>query len=216
MKQFISWLLFFLFCFLVAFTFLLGNALWFAYSKNTYQKLLTQNQELSLSQADRNHLADSIYRGLTQQKSVQAILENGELAFSDKEIIHMQDVAQLLKVLLSCLALLSIVLFLWYRRYRRQKVPYLSYFPLFSILLTLLFVLLILLTFSSSFTWFHELSFSNDFWLLDIEQDLLINLFPLSFFIITFAKLGFMTILELTLFYLLRRKFSDEHPLFVN
>lgn len=198
-----TWLLrgcFFLLCLLLPITLLFANSMLFSYRSKTYQQLLAQNTT-SLSQRDRNTIANAFYKGLTQQKSVQVLLENGKLAFSEKEIIHMMDVAKLLRfirnltLLLFCiLGLLGYFLFL-------EKKRWLHNIPILSLLVSLMLVFLVIVNFSSSFTWFHQLSFSNDFWLLDPTKDLLITLFPESFFVITFGKIGLMTILELVLLF---------------
>lgn len=205
MRYLLPQFFFFLFCFLVAVLILLGNAMLFSYSKGTYQQLINRHQAEIFSKTDRNQLIHSIYQGLTQQKSIQTILENGDTAFSIKEIIHMQDVAKLLRALLWITFILFFLLLFWYRWYQRMRYPGLTFFPLYSLLFAFLFIVLIISTFSSSFTWFHEISFTNDFWLLNEETDLLIRLFPFSFFVITFIKIGVISLLELFLLSLGRR-----------
>jgi integral membrane protein (TIGR01906 family) len=180
---------------------MLGNALLISYHPVTYQKLLFDNQEITLSQTDRKSLADAIYKGLTHHQSVQVQLSNGKMAFSEKEITHMLDVSKLLKTLLMVTIILLLLIGLMSGWLYQQKRRFFFYLPFISILLSLFLISTGLLTFSSSFTLFHELSFSNDFWLLDPTKDLLINLFPLSFFFLEFAKIGIMTLLELALLF---------------
>ncbi len=49
--------------------------------------------------------------------------------------------------------------------------------------------LMVMLNFSSAFTFFHEVSFANDFWLLDPATDHLIQMFPHGFFVDIFARM---------------------------
>jgi integral membrane protein (TIGR01906 family) len=211
MKTWILAFCFILLCFLLPITLLLGNSMLYSYHSKTYHQLLAQNTDPSLSQLDRKNIGDAFYQGLTHQKSVQVILENGKQAFSQKEIIHMLDVAKLLRTLRTfTLILLGMVAsLLWFLFH--QKKRWIFSLPVFSLLVTILFVFLVMITFSSSFTLFHQLSFSNDFWLLDPTKDLLITLFPESFFVITFAKIGFMTLLELVFLFFGLRMLKNEH-----
>lgn len=201
MKTWISTFLLILLCLLLPLSLTLGNAMLLCYSPSTYQKLLFENNEISLSRTDRKILADSFYQGLTRRKSVQVKLSNGKIAFSEKEITHMLDVSKLIRFLLILTILLLLIsgfLLSWLFKLKNRLFPYL---PLLSLLLSLLLLMIVLLNFSSSFTLFHQISFRNDFWLLDPAKDLLINLFPYSFFVTEFAKIGVMTILELVLLF---------------
>lgn len=54
----------------------------------------------------------------------------------------------------------------------------------------LFLILFIMGDFNSNFNAFHEMFFSNDLWLLDPNQDLLINIVPLNFFIDIFKAVG--------------------------
>jgi integral membrane protein (TIGR01906 family) len=201
MKNKAVYFCFILLCLVVPASLTLGNALLVTYTQATYQKLLFQNQEITLSRADRKNLADSLYQGITRQKSVQLVLESGQPAFSQKEITHMLDVASLVKffsLLFILLITLSITFLLWLHKYR---FPNLTYLPAVSFFLSVITLFLVLFKFEAAFTLFHLISFSNDFWLLDPSRDLLINLFPSSFFVIQFAKINIMTLLELILLF---------------
>jgi len=66
--------------------------------------------------------------------------------------------------------------------------------------------------FHSLFTLFHHMFFTNDLWLLNPKQDLLLQLMPTSFFIEYAARIGLYWLLGAALFnlaailYLKRRK----------
>lgn len=109
--------------------------------------------------------------------------------FSSKEILHMRDVKQiLLKVYLLqeftilFISVYIISIFLWAKE-RRLGDFFTDLFLAGSIGNLLLIFLGILLTFSFDryFVYFHELAFSNDFWLLDPRKDALVQIYPLEF-----------------------------------
>jgi integral membrane protein (TIGR01906 family) len=201
MKIWISNIIFVLLCLLLPLSFTLGNAMLLSYTPATYQKLLFQNNDISLSQTDRKILADALYKGITKHVALQIQLENGKSAFSEKEIIHMQDVSRLIENLLLLTILFLLISGFLLGWFYRQKKKLLIYLPLISVILSLIFLVLVLLNFSFCFTFFHELVFHNNFWLMDASKDLLINLFPLSFFVIQFIKIGVITLLELVLLF---------------
>ena len=109
--------------------------------------------------------------------------------FSSKEILHMRDVKQiLLKVyLLQELTILFISIyiisiFLWSKE--RPISDFFTDLFLAGVIGNFLLIFLgILLTFSFDryFVYFHELAFSNDFWLLDPRKDALVQIYPIEF-----------------------------------
>lgn len=202
MKKSFCIFLFSILCLLLPFTLTIGNGLLITHQFSTYQKLISQNPELKLSKNEKEQLAKSLYEGIVKQKSVQTTLENGEPAFSEKEITHMKDVSKLTKDLFYIFFLLLPLIAIAYWYLFRIRFPLLYFQPIVSAFLSLITVLFILFHFDQGFTMFHQLSFQNNFWLLDPSKDLLINLFPVSFFIIQFSKIGFMTLLELVLLFL--------------
>lgn len=189
--------IFLILCIVLPVALIIGNSLIITYSPSTYQKLLINNKDLPLSQKDRYVLAGLLYNGIAYQKSPQTQLETGKLAFSQKEIDHMLDVSKLVKklsIFFIFIFLLSSSILIWLIR---NKFQWLKFLPTISLVLSIGFLVVALLTFSSSFTLFHRLFFQNDFWLLDPSKDLLINLFPESFFILQFTKIVVLSILDL-------------------
>jgi len=178
---------------------LLGNSLSIAYNPYTYHTLLLNNPSTSLSGPDKTTVSKALINGVIHNQSIQTKLENGCLAFSEKEIIHMQDVASLIRFLTFLFGVLLIIcaVFAWFMFHQKNNRN--KFLPFVSILFLLLFGFVVLFTFEKSFTLFHLVSFKNQFWLLDPSKDLLIQLFPESFFYLQFTKVVIMTILELLL-----------------
>ena len=108
---------------------------------------------------------------------------NNELgsSFNEKEHLHMNDVRELVRLSELLLAFLVVVCAVWLLSSSR-KLELLRQANLVALLVAVVGGLIVLLTFSSSFLVFHQLSFTNDFWMLDPATDRLVVLFPESFF----------------------------------
>ena len=117
-----------------------------------------------------------------------------EIAFSDKENLHLSDVRGIVRGLKiirwagGALALCGLLLLYWKRG--GEKTGFLSCavrgFALSA--LFLLFTATVLsvwgaANFDGLFVTFHKIAFSNDLWLLNPQTDLLMALMPLPFFI---------------------------------
>jgi len=110
--------------------------------------------------------------------------------FSDIEIRHMIDVLDLYNIAfmirnIAFFAMVGLVLGMVLLKYR---VLYVLSHCCRGVLagflaLTAILVLIIALDFNHAFNIFHEMFFSNDYWILDPRVDLLINMVPLGFFI---------------------------------
>tara|TARA_X000001036_G_scaffold433284_1_gene470642 strand:- start:519 stop:1166 length:648 start_codon:yes stop_codon:yes gene_type:complete len=106
--------------------------------------------------------------------------------FNDKEIHHMKDVKEIINNLflfgkISSLVLALITYFIIYN-YKLHFYLIFKYSSIIFIILILLFSLLSLISFNQIFILFHEIAFRNDLWLLNINEDYLLMMFPESFF----------------------------------
>ena len=106
--------------------------------------------------------------------------------FNDKEIHHMKDVKEIINNLflfgkISSLVLALITYFIIYN-YKLHFYLIFKYSSIIFIILILLFSLLSLISFNQIFMLFHEIAFRNDLWLLNINEDYLLMMFPESFF----------------------------------
>jgi len=100
--------------------------------------------------------------------------------YSEREVLHMKDVRNLVWISLSITSILSILLLIGVKKTKQRKKE----FILGGILTTILVLALIvaLFTFSISFPAFHKILFTNNYWLLPADS-LLIQMFPERFFI---------------------------------
>lgn len=144
--------------------------------------------------------------------------------FSDREIIHMKDVKDLIWGVyvvggLSLAYLLGSAAYGFRRRGRFYAVP-LARNLLWGSGITAGFVvgvgLAALVGFDRLFLFFHQVSFTNDFWMLDPRSDYLVILFPEGFwydatmFVGLLAVLGAMAIGTASGGYLAARRMKDR------
>lgn len=117
--------------------------------------------------------------------------------FNTRETIHMADVKNLFKwgVILrniSFLLIITISFFVWKKD---RKVLYRSFLYSFIVFIIIGILISILLTFDFNkyFNIFHEILFYNDYWMLDSNNSVLINMLPLDFFINISIRIGAVT-----------------------
>jgi integral membrane protein (TIGR01906 family) len=142
-----------------------------------------------LAEAITSYLAGS---RLSAQTEVEAS-DGLRAAFHEHELVHLQDVKNLVdlarKLLFACLTLLLLTVLLLLRGRIlaiRPFAPLLIKGLRFAggalVLLVLTVALWGILDFDGSFTVLHRLAFRNELWLLNPQQDLLIQLMPQPFF----------------------------------
>jgi len=153
-----------------------------------------------ISEADLMHLDYKLSLHLLGVGSLDAaddeslmISVNGVMqpAFNEREIQHMQDCQRLFRKLSIAhdifewlvMAFILINLLLYWSGSKKYENHAEFWLGSGIILVPLgIFALWALIDFSSAFTFFHKLLFTNDLWLLDPRTDLLINICPQSMF----------------------------------
>jgi len=163
---------------LASFFFLLFNSHFYSYE---FKKQDISSSELSNSQYVS--YTGQIVRYFFRKGTLYITDKNGNVIenfFSKREIIHMQDVKNIIKLTLFVLFSSFIIsfIFILYLEDKRFIFRYASIGALIFVLLT---VVLVTLNFDSTFTLFHKILFRNNFWLLP-ENSMLIQMFPESFF----------------------------------
>ena len=130
--------------------------------------------------------------------------------FNEKELAHMRDVLALFDlaraargILLAAAAAL-LVAGLWLARGARVLAMCLVGLAVLLVPLGA-FAVWAAVDFSSAFTLFHEVLFTNDLWLLDAQTDLLVRLLPEQFFVdiagvIAVRALAYMLAVPLAVF----------------
>ena len=127
-----------------------------------------------------------------------------ENLFNEKEVLHMVDVKKLIRLvyIFQSISLVFIVVYLVLGFYLLKV----NLFVLFNRLLfrsSIIIISIIILIgfisfigFEKAFLIFHEISFTNDLWMLDPRKDYLVAIFPQGFFYETTMLIGFLTLIE--------------------
>lgn len=113
-----------------------------------------------------------------------------EMVFEEREQLHMVDVLRLfaigfdirnVSIIVAILAFALVILL--YKKASGKIIArgYLIGFSIFFVLILIASIAMIV-DFSTLFTKFHLLLFDNDLWLLDIDEDIMIRMFPEQFF----------------------------------
>lgn len=116
--------------------------------------------------------------------------------FNEKELLHMEDVKNIFKYIIYVSIIFSILIFLLIKK---DDLPYIFLYSLIPIGIFILIVLIF--SFDKSFTIFHKIFFRNELWLLDPEKDRLIVLLPIEFFIRSFSRIIYFTILAIIMLF---------------
>jgi integral membrane protein (TIGR01906 family) len=135
----------------------------------------------------------------------QPIITSDHFSKQDKE--HLRDVEVLMKkidyfsyVFVISLLIVFVYLHVFYKKLK-DKIFTLSVFYSSMInLITLGILYLLSLNFDWFFTKFHELSFDNNLWMMNPAKDMLVNLYPETFWINAFSRI-MLTILVLSLIF---------------
>lgn len=120
--------------------------------------------------------------------------------FSDKEVLHMQDVKDLYQVLrigaVICFCVLVLCISYWIKHIDYHY----KFWRMYKVALMCLGVFLMCLVISCLFNFeviwhlFHRIFFRNDLWLLNPLEDRLIMLVPLEFFIKLVIDVGLVLV----------------------
>ncbi len=163
--------------------FLCVNVMLLASFSNTYRPLIENTGNEAISPVEKNQLSRHLAKALMQRESIQFQIADGSLLFNEKEVAHMNDVAQLLYWIRLIMFLSGLVLVISIIRYQAISRTTCRLILRWSVLLLVSIASLLLLFFPFFFHLFHLISFRNDFWLLDPATDFLIQIFPQEFFI---------------------------------
>ncbi|MBI4306935.1 MAG: TIGR01906 family membrane protein [Chloroflexi bacterium] len=127
-----------------------------------------------------------------------------ERILKEREVIHMKDVKALVRRVFAAewiaggivLAFIAGGFAGWRTRFWPVLRGGVSYSALGTIVAVAVTGLAAAIDFDTAFTIFHEISFNNDYWLLNPYRDYLILMFPEAFFFEATIALAVMTALE--------------------
>lgn len=189
--------------------FLTNNVSIIAILKSTYLKQVQSLNVEQFTNEDEKLISNYLWRTINFGVSKNAKgSEEGSNYFSSKEITHLKDVSKIFKIVrIVCLVSLILVILLSIYFFKKKKKSIAKFF-LYGCLIVIIFGLIVALTFDKSFILFHIISFNNDLWLLNPETDLLINIFPESFFLNNFILVVMLSIIELFVGFLISSRVS--------
>lgn len=126
---------------------------------------------------------------------------------SSQDIAHLNDVKELMKKVDYYSAGLVLILFglFFYlhfkHKYEKDRLfsKAIMYSGIVNIIL-LLILYLLSLNFEWFFTKFHEICFNNNLWLMNVNVDMLVNLYPEQFWVNAFTKILFVVLIVSVLF----------------
>ncbi|MBT1280287.1 TIGR01906 family membrane protein [Thermoanaerobacter sp. CM-CNRG TB177] len=134
------------------------------------------------------HIMQRYLMGKEETLDVMAKINGSrQRMFNDRELAHMKDVKNLFQMgffirNISIIVFLLIFTYFLFTKSFYKVLDYLLKSTIFIMILLLVFALGVMLNFDNWFTVFHLVFFDNDLWLLDVERDRLIQMFPLEFF----------------------------------
>ena len=136
-------------------------------------------------------------------KITKSINGKEQQVFGEREVLHMVDVKELflsgrnIKNISFVIVLLSLIYLFIKDKKSIGNTLILS--SVTSISVIGLLSVLMYVDFNKYFTYFHEIFFSNDLWLLNPDTDVLIQMLPIEFFYSIATKIASVFILELVI-----------------
>lgn len=186
----------------IFFTILIGSILISTYDKSFYIKQFEANNTYSNEMViERNLNPETIADEVISYLKNDNDNLNASNHYTKEETIHMKDVKNLFnisKYILGINIVLIIILFAIYIKKNNSLYNLFSkiskYYIVISLII-LIFLFVAFTNFSESFTTFHKLLFTNDYWLLDPNTSIIINIMPEEFFVAHAKNIGKMFVI---------------------
>lgn len=189
------------------------------YYEGQYEKRNIAHK-VGVSEKDLMFITENMLKYLKDERNtldMQVTVNNKlEEVFGQREKAHMVDVKDLFIMGTSIrnVGAIILVLFMIYFYFNKniafKILGFIKYVFLAIIGLILLLSSLLVINFNKYFTIFHEIFFDNDLWLLDPNEDILINIVPEDFFFETSMYIlilfSFLMIISITIAEIIKRK----------
>ena len=183
----------------------LNSATMYDYGFNKYKIEKYTGIEFEQLQAAVQQIRDYFNNDL-EQITINISLHGDNIPnlFNEREILHMYDVKNLVKMvymvqLYSAILLSAGCVFMLFNSFTNRGILALKYIGrggVFTFSLVIAVSILAIIGFDRLFLFFHLVSFSNDLWVLDPRHDYLIAMFPQGFFFDCTVVIAFLTLLE--------------------
>ena len=161
----------------------------YEYGFNKYQ--ISQVTGIAESELDTvaQHLIDYFDSKVDSAQVMVSKAEEEFSLFNKRELVHLQDVKHLIqfdymvqRIALILMVVCGFVLLLGRKDKWRILCKGVFWGSLATLVLVVILILWAIFGFEQLFLLFHQLSFSNEFWILNPTSDYLIMLFPEPFF----------------------------------
>jgi integral membrane protein (TIGR01906 family) len=187
-----------------------------SYFKNKFEENNT-DEITGKSTEELISISEKIISYLKGKRDDLIIYDEKGLVFEGREVEHMKDVKTLFNrgymirniFLVSALAAGLVLKFF----YKDRILKLLFYGGILFGFVLILIGLIIIFNFDRAFVIFHEILFSNDLWILNPEQDLLIQMLPSNFFSdlgLIIVKRYVLTTVVISAIYLLNKKINKN------
>ena len=183
----------------------LNSATMYDYGFNKYKIEKYTGIEFEQLQAAGQQIRDYFNNDL-EQITINISLHGDNIPnlFNEREILHMYDVKNLVKMvymvqLYSAILLSAGCVFMLFNSFTNRGILALKYIGrggVFTFSLVIAVSILAIIGFDRLFLLFHLVSFSNDLWVLDPRHDYLIAMFPQGFFFDCTVVIAFLTLVE--------------------
>lgn len=174
---------------------------------------------------DKIHMENPVYEKETMKDNYDILvnylqptsknkLELKNIPMSPNGRFHFYEVKVIFNyIYIAFLSSLIISTILYFYNRKAKNFKYLKISSILSFLIPIILGIPFIVNFSKSFTFFHEILFSNDYWIFDPKLDPVINILPEWFFMqMAFLILIIMFAIALAVFFLgkfLNDKYDD-------
>lgn len=135
------------------------------------------------------------YRGKLQLDGL-AMSPQGEFHFYEVKVIF-----DLIYILFAVTLILS--LFIYMRQRRERELGYMKKAAILTFIIPVILGIPFIVDFSRAFVIFHEIAFSNDYWIFDPRIDPVIKILPEWFFMYAAFLILILMLLSAVLFYVI-------------
>ncbi len=174
------------------------NAPW-VYSTGFQRNDIPERSGVPLEELDR--VGSEIREYFNNDQEYMFIFLYGQPLFTAREVEHMRDVKALLRLVYTVMVVSGAVLLAYSAwGYGREGLRFLRRTKTAGLVSTVGVVvagIVLGLGFPVFFTLFHEISFSNDYWILSPSEHFLVVMFPYRFWLEATLLLAFATVAEL-------------------
>ena len=190
---------------------ILNSAIIYDYGFNKYKIEKYTGIEFEQLQVAGQQIRDYFNNDLDQITiNISLHGDNVPNLFNEKEILHMYDVKQLVKMvylvqLYSAILLSMGCVFILFNPSTNGRILTLKYFSrggMFTFSLVIAVSVLAIIGFDRLFLFFHLVSFSNELWILDPRTDYLIKIFEEIFFMDAAIFIGILTLFSSIIIFL--------------